>query len=53
MVIEKKAVVCAVYSKDTVKITDGNGKIISTTDRKRTMIVQTPQLFIFHTFGGI
>ncbi len=45
MVIEKKAVVCAVPSKDTVKITDGNGKIISTTDRKRTMIVQTPQLF--------
>lgn len=34
-----------VKSKDTIKITDENGIIKSTTERKNTWIVQTPQCF--------
>lgn len=35
----------AVKSKDTIKISDDNGIVISTTERKNTWIVQTPQCF--------
>jgi len=35
----------AVKSKDTVKISDDNGVVIQTTQRKNTWIVQTPQCF--------
>lgn len=35
----------AVPSRDTVKLTDENGVVISTTERARTWLVQTPQCF--------
>lgn len=35
----------AVKSKDTIKISDDNGVVISTTERKNTWIIQTPQCF--------
>lgn len=35
----------AVKSKDTIKISDDNGVVINTTERKNTWIVQTPQCF--------
>ncbi len=37
--------VAAVPSKDTVKITDPEGFVVSTPDRKRVWNVQTPQVF--------
>lgn len=42
---EKKAVIAACPSKDTVKIADENGKVTDTPDRKRVWQVQTPQVF--------
>ena len=42
---EKKAVIAACPSKDTVKIADENGKVVSTPDRKNVWQVQTPQVF--------
>lgn len=44
-VIEKNAVVCAVPSKDTIKIIDESGKVISTPERKKVWNMQTPQAF--------
>lgn len=38
-------VAIAVKSKDTIKITDEKGIVKSTTDRKNTWIIQTPQCF--------
>jgi len=35
----------AVKSKDTIKISDENGVVISTTERKNTWLIQTPQCF--------
>ena len=35
----------ALPSPDTVKLTDENGLVLSTTDRSRTWLVQTPQAF--------
>lgn len=35
----------AVKSKDTIKISDHNGVVISTTERKNTWLIQTPQCF--------
>ena len=35
----------AVKSKDTIKISDDNGVVINTTERKNTWIIQTPQCF--------
>ena len=35
----------AVLSPDTVKLADERGRVISTTDRSRTWLVQTPQAF--------
>lgn len=46
-VSEYDAAVAAEPSKDTVKITDDDGFVISTTDRKVTWQVQTPQAFAF------
>lgn len=39
------ACVAAVKSKDTVKIVDGDGKIVSTPDRSTVWNMQTPQTF--------
>lgn len=45
-IIDKKgAVTLAVKSKDTIKIADKNGKIISTPDRDSLYNIQTPQAF--------
>lgn len=35
----------AVKSKDTIKISDDNGIVINTTERKNTWMIQTPQCF--------
>lgn len=35
----------AILSPDTVKIADEHGRVVSTTDRSRTWLVQTPQAF--------
>ncbi len=43
--IEKDACVTGVPSKDTVKISDGNGCVASTPDRKNVWLIQTPQTF--------
>lgn len=40
-----KGATIGVKSKDTIKITDDEGIIISTTERKNTWIIQTPQCF--------
>ena len=42
---EIKGVTVGVKSKDTIKITDDNNIVISTTKRKNTWIIQTPQCF--------
>ncbi len=42
---EYKGVTIGVPSKDTIKLTDENGIITSTTKRNNTWIVQTPQCF--------
>ena len=48
------AAIAAVPCTDTIKITDENGMIISTTDRKLTWAAQTPQGFylndIYHAY---
>ena len=40
--------VAGVPSKDTVRITDGTGRMIETPNRNTVWIVQTPQVFRFH-----
>ena len=42
---EIQGVTIGVKSKDTIKITDENNIVISTTERKNTWIIQTPQCF--------
>ena len=42
---ELKGVTIGVPSKDTIKITDENNRIIQTTKRSNTWIIQTPQCF--------
>ncbi len=44
-VVEKKACVTGVLSKDTVKIADDNGIVKTTPNRKNVWNVQTPQTF--------
>lgn len=44
---EYKTAIAAVSSKDTVKITDNEGFVISTPNRKTVWNVQTPQVFDF------
>ena len=45
MAIERKACVTGVPSKDTVKISDEDGRVASTPQRKNVWLVQTPQSF--------
>ncbi len=42
---EKKACIAAVPSKDTVKIGNNEGKVVSTPNRNNVWVVQTPQAF--------
>ncbi|MGX8687391.1 MAG: IspD/TarI family cytidylyltransferase, partial [bacterium] len=42
---EKGSAVAGVPSKDTVRITDGEGRALTTPARKNVWIVQTPQVF--------
>jgi 2-C-methyl-D-erythritol 4-phosphate cytidylyltransferase len=42
--VEKKAVILAVPAKDTVKRVEGNS-VVTTLDRKKLWLVQTPQVF--------
>lgn len=44
---EKGAAACAVPVKDTIKIIDSSGKIVTTPDRASLRAVQTPQVFDF------
>ncbi len=44
-VVEKKACVTGVLSKDTIKIADENGIVKTTPDRKNVWNIQTPQTF--------
>jgi 2-C-methyl-D-erythritol 4-phosphate cytidylyltransferase len=44
---EKKACVLGARVKDTIKVCDENGKIVSTPDRNYLWAVQTPQAFDF------
>ena len=41
----KNAICCGVFATDTIKITDNNGVIIKTIDRKNVFQAQTPQAF--------
>ena len=43
--VQYKACVAAVQSKDTVKISDGEGFALSTPDRRTVWNIQTPQVF--------
>ena len=43
--VQYQACVAAVQSKDTVKISDGNGFALSTPDRRSVWNIQTPQVF--------
>ena len=44
-VVEDRACVTGVPSKDTIKLSDGNGAVEMTPDRNRVWIIQTPQTF--------
>lgn len=44
-VVEHRAVVAAVPSKDTIKIADEYGFVSSTPDRRKVWSIQTPQVF--------
>lgn len=44
---EKKAAVAACPAKDTIKITDNDGKVLSTPQRSSLWQVQTPQTFAY------
>lgn len=46
------AICVGVYSTDTIKITDGKGKILKTIDRNTVFQAQTPQGFDFKTILG-
>ena len=43
--VQHQACVAAVQSKDTVKISDGNGFALSTPERRSVWNIQTPQVF--------
>ena len=45
MVCRFGTAICGMPSKDTIKVTDENGRVLDTPDRCRTWIVQTPQIF--------
>lgn len=43
--VESGAAIPAVMARDTAKITDGSGTIVSTPPRKNVFLAQTPQIF--------
>lgn len=43
----KKALCAGVFATDTIKITDKDGKILKTTDRRNVFQAQTPQAFSY------
>lgn len=47
---EVDAAACAVPVKDTIKIIDSSGKIVTTPERKALRAVQTPQIFRFSLY---
>lgn len=47
---ENKAAAVGVFVKDTVKMVDKNGFVVSTPDRSTLFAVQTPQIFDFELY---
>lgn len=47
---ENKAAAVGVFVKDTVKVVDKNGFVVSTPDRRTLFAVQTPQIFDFELY---
>lgn len=47
---ENKAAAVGVFVKDTVKVVDKNGFVVSTPDRSTLFVVQTPQIFDFELY---
>lgn len=47
---ENKAAAVGVFVKDTVKVVDKNGFVVSTPDRNTLFAVQTPQIFDFELY---
>lgn len=47
---ENKAAAVGVFVKDTVKVVDKNGFVLSTPDRSTLFAVQTPQIFDFELY---
>lgn len=47
---ENKAAAVGVFVKDTVKVVDRNGFVVSTPDRSTLFAVQTPQIFDFELY---
>lgn len=47
---ENKAAAVGVFVKDTVKVVDKNGFVVSTPDRSTLFAVQTPQIFAFELY---
>lgn len=47
---ENKAAAVGVFVKDTVKVVDKNGFVVSTPDRSTLFAVQTPQIFDFKLY---
>ena len=47
---ENKAAAVGVFVKDTVKVVDKNGFVVSTPDRSTHFAVQTPQIFDFELY---
>ena len=47
---ENKAATVGVFVKDTVKVVDKNGFVVSTPDRSTLFAVQTPQIFDFELY---
>ena len=47
---ENKAAAVGVFVKDTVKVVDKNGFVVSTPDRSTLFSVQTPQIFDFELY---
>lgn len=51
-VVECKACVAGMPSKDTIKLTDSQGLVVDTPDRNKLWIVQTPQCFEYNLIKG-
>ena len=47
---ENKAAAVGVFVKDTIKVVDKNGFVVSTPDRSTLFAVQTPQIFDFELY---